>query len=326
MSKTPLPSEASSIEALERDVELNPRAYKEQISKLETVLEDAELRPQDQARALRLLGVSLNRAQLYRDALECLARAEAIAGQHNDIGELGKIRRERAVVHAWRGDDRQASIELAHALAYAGLNDDARSTALGLCELGRIEWEARRYGSAVRILKSVCDRAGSNLPPRDLQRARLTLCQALNGNHQYQEAVTTAEALKNSLDQTDRLYFLACLEETAAFIGLGQHDAARQSLAVAKSLLPPGEHAFEYTEYDEAEAALAAAQDGPSIAESLQKIARKHDNQNLAVRSAETRMRLGRHFYRQGDSGPAREAFCTALRTAVAQDNADLAE
>jgi len=317
---------ASALDGLEKDVEQNPRAYKEQIPKLRVLLADPGLVTSDRARALRLMGVAVNRSGIYRDALASLGEARGIAIASQDYRELAKIEREMAVVYAWRGDDQQAAVELLQAIAYACLEHDRENIARSLFELGRSEWEARRYDSAARLLRLVATISAADLPRREAQRVTVTLCQALNRLGQHAEVLEWVKQLKGELSPSERLRFLACLEEARALSGLGQSDAAERVLAEAKALIPSGENAFEHAEYLEAEAEFLAAKGGPSVEESLTKIACAFDDQNLVVRSAEIRTSLARHLFKHGETARARETLCVALRSAIAEGNIELAE
>jgi hypothetical protein len=317
----------SKLEGLLRDVEQNPTGYNEQISALEALLADPELPARARATALRLMGVALNRARLYRDALASLGAARGIAINEQDYAELANVQREMAVVYAWRGDDKQASMELLHALAYANLEQDRASIARSIAELGRVEWEARRYASAARLLRHVVTTSATDLPRREAQRVKVTLCQALNRLGQHSEALEWVKWLKAELDPTERrLLFLTRLEEARALSGLGRAAAAGTALAAATPRDGSGEESFEQAEYQEAETELAAASGGPSVEESLEALAMSFDDQNLVVRSAEIRIRLARHLFATGETERARTNLCTALRNAVAEGNIELAE
>ena len=316
----------STLEALEQEFEQDPRAHNEQISKLRGLLTEPKLALCDRVRALRLMGVALNRSGVYRDALASLGEARGIAIAEQSYRELAKIQREMAVVYAWRGDDKQAAVELLQALAYGCLEQDTASTARNLAEFGRIEWEARRYASAARLLRLVVTTSAKDLPRREAQRAKVTLCQSLNRLGEHAEVLEWVKQLRSELSQSERLLFLACLEETRALYGLGWLEEAEALLKEAKTLIPPRDNAFEHAEYLEAEAEFLAAKGGPSVEESLTRIACAFDDQNLVVRSAEIRTSLARHLFKQGDTARARETLCVALRGAITEGNIELAE
>lgn len=315
-----------SIDRLAAEVDEYPGAYKEQDCELQQILSDENLEPTDRARALRLKGVALNRQGLYRDALATLGEAQRIAIDAHDYRELANIERETAVIYSWRGDDRAAALHLVHALAYGHLEGDEAGAARSIAELGRIELECRRYATAVRVLRLVATQDPQHLKKRQVQRAKVSLCQALNQLGQHDEVLEWSRELKAELPPGERLLFLTRLEEVRALVGLDQLEAAELALDETRKLMSQNAITFEQAEYAETASILAAKKGGPSVEEGLAATAAKFDEQDLVVRAAEIRIQLARHLVKASKADEARTLLGWVLRSAISADNLELAE
>ena len=108
----------SDLDAIEAEVDQKRDDLANSRSRLEAILATLPDNSEHRARTHRLMGVLLNRQKLDRQALKELAqaKAKAEAASPANFDELIKIGRETAVVHAWRGDDRNAARELLPAL------------------------------------------------------------------------------------------------------------------------------------------------------------------------------------------------------------------
>ena len=212
----------------ELEAQVDRRAESEKLApKLRDVLDSLPLESEHRPRALRLSGVIKNRLKLYRDALADLGEAKATAMTQQNHRELAKIGREISVIYAWRGDDRTAALELLHALALLSLEGDRGEIARMLAELGRIELEARRFDRVAMLLRLFADTAAQDLPPREVHRMTINLCQALNRLSEHVEALSWIGKLQDELPAADtRLQFLALLEQARAFAGLGHGEGA----------------------------------------------------------------------------------------------------
>ena len=197
---------------------------------LDKIAEDSPDRP----RALRLRGILFNRCRDPEKALAHLHQARQKAIEQQNLAEAIEAGREIAVVHSWRGEDRDAALALLQAVAVAYLNDNGAATASALAEAGRIELEARRFADAERLFRLVASKAAATLPPREVLRARINLCQALNRLERHKEVLELTVALATELAMyplENRLVFLTLLEEARAQAGLKNFEAAAASLA-----------------------------------------------------------------------------------------------
>ncbi len=133
---------------------------------LDKIADDSPDRP----RALRLRGILFNRCRDPEKALAHLHQARQKAIEQQNLAEAIEAGREIAVVHAWRGEDRDAALALLQAVAIAYLNDNGPATASALAEAGRVELEARRFADAERLFRLVASKAAATLPPREVLR------------------------------------------------------------------------------------------------------------------------------------------------------------
>lgn len=327
---TDTPDPEAALEALEADVDqrrFDPEILSPRLSELLSRLPpNSEHRP----RAHRLLGVVKNRLKLDRDALTELreAKAKAEAASPPNYGELAKIGRETAVVHAWRGDDRSAALELLPALAYACLQGDGEETARIIAEYGRIEIEARRFDRVALLLRLF---AGPPTPlplsEREAHRMRINLCQALNRLGEHEEVLQRAASLRGELPaEAKRLQFLTRLEEARAFAGLKRFDEAEVVLRDAEALLPEKEGAFERSEFLQVQTELQELRGGPPAVESLEALIEEYSEQRLVVREAVVRRTLASALYKLGETDAAREALADGLRSAIRANLIDVAD
>jgi tetratricopeptide (TPR) repeat protein len=319
-------SEGVKVRLDELEAQVDQRAESETLARrLRDVLSILPLDSEHRPRALRLSGVEKNRRKLYRDALADLGEAKAVAMVQQNHRELAKIGREISVIYAWRGDDRAAALELLHALALLSLEGNRGEIARTLVELGRIELEARRFDRAAILFRLFADTAAQDLPPREVHRMTINLCQALNRLGEHAEVLNWTGKLQNELPAADaRLRFLTRLEEARAFAGLGRIEAAEDSLRRASELIPKAKSdAFEQTEYKEAEAELKLLKQDLSAVEDLKAVAEEFVDQELVVRAANVHLALADAMLKIGKDELAREVLSFTLRSAL---NANLVE
>src|SRR5262249_6587092 len=163
------------------------------------VPDNSTLRP----RVLRLWGIVLNRLQMPDEALAFLGQAKAAAIAQENRVELIESGRQIALIHSWRGEDRDAALALLRAVAVAHLKDDDAATACMLSEAGRIELEAGRFDEAARVFRMVVAKTRQLLPARELFRVRINLCQALNRLEEHEEVLELTGALTKDLTEED---------------------------------------------------------------------------------------------------------------------------
>ena len=320
----------AALDAIEEIVDLRRADPDVLLPKLATLLlslqGDSPLRP----RVHRLLGVVHNRLKLDRDALRELREAKALAEAATppNYHELAKIGRETAVIYAWRGDDKRAAAELLPALAFASLEGDTAEVAKVIAELGRIELEAQRYANVVMLFRHLVELGDAlKLPPREAQRVRVNLCQALNRMARHDEALQHTGALKAELPKGEtRLRFLTQLEEARAYAGLGRHDEADRALREAEKLLPESDSAFERSEFIQAVTELQEVKGGPPAVKSLEYLIEDYAEQRLVVREMVARRALANALFKLGETDRAREALAQGLRSALRQNLVEVAD
>ncbi len=297
----------------------------------DAIPDDSPLRP----RVLRLRGIVFNRLKDPKRALEHLHLARQAAIAQQNLAEIVQAGREIAVVHAWRGEDRDAALALLRAVAVAYLGNDHAATALALSEAGRIELEARRFDEAAGLFRLVADMEPQWLEAYQVFRVRINLCQALNRLERHQEVLELAASLAGDLakpeqeDQPDRkrrLVFLTLLEEARAHAGLRKLDAATGALERARALLPEDKNEFEHDEYREAEAEIKLAREDWTAIEDLKRLAKRYTDPSLTVRAANLRLMAGRVLFKTGQAGEAGKLLADALRDAVKAGLPDLAQ
>ncbi len=319
---------AAALAAIEQKIDdrQSPRELAPELRQLmEAIAEDSPLRP----RVLRLRGIVFNRLKDPKRALEHLhlARQAAIA-QHN-LAEIVLAGREIAIVHAWRGEDRDAALALLRAVAASYLTGDHAATALALTEAGRIELEARRFDEAARLFRLVADMDPQPLDQQQLFRVRINLCQALNRLEQHHEVLELTSALAADMTEPDkrrRLSFLALLEQARAHAGLRELDEAAASLEQARALLPENQNEFEHDEFREAAAELKLARQDWSAIEDLKRLAKRYADPSLTVRAANLRLMTVRVLFNTGQASEAGQLLADALRDAVKAGLPDLAQ
>jgi len=282
----------------------------------------------DRPRALRLRGILFNRCRDPEKALAHLHQARQKAIERQNFAEAIEAGREIAVVHAWRGEDRDAALALLQAVAIAYLNDNGAATASALAEAGRVELEARRFADAERLFRLVASKAAATLPPREVLRVRINLCQALNRLEQHKEVLALTAALASDLAAQPlekRLAFLTLLEEARAQAGLKNFDAASASLERARALLPADPNEFEHNEAREAAAELKLAKQDWTAIDDLKTLANKYTAPNLTVRAANLRMMAAGVLFKTGQPTEAGRLLADALAAAVKAGLPDLA-
>jgi serine/threonine-protein kinase len=325
---------AAALAAIERKVDErhSPRALAPELRQLmEAIPEDSPLRP----RVLRLRGVVFNRLKDPTRALEHLHLARQAAIKQQNLAEIVQAGREITVVHAWRGEDRDAARALLRAVAVAYLNHDHAATVLALAEAGRIELEARRFDEAARLFRLVADLDPQPLDAQQLFRVRVNLCQALNRADRHQEVLALVQVLVTDLAKPDktgqpdrrrRLVFLTLLEEARAYAGLSELNDAARSLERAQALLPPDQNEFEHDEYREAAAELKLARQDWTAIEDLKRLAKRYSDPSLTVRAANLRMMTASVLFNTGQPLEAGQLLADALRDAVKAGLPDLAQ
>ena len=319
----------ATLDALEAEVDarVSSQALAPRLHELIAGLpQDSVHRP----RAHRLTGVVMNRLKLDREALTELraAKAKAETLSPPDYGELAKIGRESAVVYAWRGDDRSAALELLPALAYASLAGDANETARIIAEYGRIELEARRFGNVATLLRLFAGNThGLALPPREAQRMKINLCQALNRIGAHEEVLTWAGTLHGEIAaDAKRLQFLTWLEEVRALAALKRFEDAEDALKKAEALLPDGDDAFERAELLQLQTELAELKGGEQAVEHLERLIADYSEQRLVVREAMARRTLANTLFKLDRPAETREALSRGLRSALDANLVELAD
>ena len=330
MTTTEPKNASAALDAIEEIVELRRADPDVLLPELATLLLGLQRTSPHRPRVHRLMGVVHNRLKLDRDALRELREAKALAEAASppDYRELAKIGRETAVVYAWRGDDRRAAAELLPALAYASLESDTAEVAKIIAEFGRIELEAQRFENVAMLFGHLVSQGTSlKLPPRETQRVRVNLSQALNRIGRHEEALKQIDVLRASLPEDEtRLRFLTQLEGARAFGGLGRHDEAEGALLEAETLLPAKESAFERSEFIQAVTELQEVKGGPPAVESLETLIESYAEQRLVVREAVARRALANALFRLGETDKAREALAQGLRNALSYDLVELAD
>jgi serine/threonine-protein kinase len=303
----------------------------------ERIAEDSPLRP----RALRLRGIIFNRLKDPKRALDHLYRARQAAIAQGNLGEIVQASREIAIVHAWRGEDRDAALALLRAVAMAYLHkqrDDA-AVALALSEAGRVELEAQRFDEAQRLFRLVIDQDPQPLDAFQVFRLRVNLCQALNRMEKPREALDLAASLAidlakfatetntgRSADRMRRLMFLTRLEEARAHAGLKDFAAASASIDQAHTLLPENKNEFEHDEAKEAAAEIKLAQNDLSAIDDVKRLAKRYTDPSLTVRAANLRLMAARMLFEKGETAEAGRLLADALRDAVKAGLPDLAQ
>jgi serine/threonine-protein kinase len=324
---------AAALDALEKrlDARHPPKDLAPELRDLvERIAEDSPLHP----RAMRLRGIVLNRLKDPKRALEHLHRARRSAIAQQNLAEIVRAGREIAVVHSWRGEDRDAALALLRTLAVACLHEerDETAVALALSEAARNELEAHRFDEAARLFRLIADRTPQVLDPHQVFRVRANLCQALNRLDQHQEVLKLASDLAAELAKSDqapayrRLLFLTRLEEARAQAGLKDHAAAAASLDRARELLPEDKNEFEHDEAREADVELRLARDDSTAIDDLKRLVKRYTDPSLTVRAANLRLRAARVLFATGQSLEAGRLLAEALRDAVKAGLPDLAQ
>ena len=324
---------AAALAAIERKIDArhSPRELAPELRRLvEAIPEDSPLRP----RVLRLRGVVFNRLKDPTRALEHLHLARQAAIKQQDLAEIMQAGRQISVVHAWRGEDRDAARALLRAVAVAYLNNDHAATAAALAEAGRIELEARRFDEAARLFRLVADLDPQPLDAKEVFRVKINLCQALNRLEQHQEALALAQALAADLTKPDqggpdkwrRLIVLTLLEEARAYAGLDKLDDAAGCLERAQPLLPPDQNEFDHDEYREAAAELKLAREDWTAIDDLKRLAKRYSDPSLTVRAANLRMMAAGVLFDTGKAHEAGQLLADALRDAVKAGLPELAQ
>ena len=321
---------AATLDAIEEIVELRRADADVLLPELATLLLSLQGDSPHRPRVHRLLGVAHNRLKLDRDALRELREARALAQSATppNYRELAKIGRETAVVYAWRGDDRRAAAELLPALAFASLAGDEAEVAKIIAEFGRIELEAQRFDNVAMLFGHLVGKGTAlTLPPREMQRVRINLCQALNRLGRHEEALQHVTQLLSELpDEEKRLRFLRRLEEARAYGGLGRHDETEQALLEAEKLLPEKDSAFERSEFLQAVTELQEVKGGPAAVKSLEYLIEDYAEQRLVVREAVARRALANALFKLGEADRARDALAQGLRKALQYNLVEVAD
>lgn len=327
-----MPTEAEFEAALDAiEAKVNRRhAATELAPELRALVQDMPDDSPQRPRVLRLRGIVLNRLKDPDKALACLHEARRLATMQDNLVEIAKIGREISVVHAWRGEDRDAALALLRAVAAGYLHDDDAATMLALGEAGRVELEARRFDEAARLLALVAGRTPQALGDFELFRTRINLCQALNRLEKHEEALELTAALASelaahNLESKERLVFLTMLEDARAQAGLKDFAAAGASLERARALLPTDQTKFEHDEFREAAAEIKLAQGDASAIEDLKTLAKKYTAPNLTVRAANLRMLAAGVLFKTGKPDEAGRLLADALAAAVKAGLPDLA-
>jgi tetratricopeptide (TPR) repeat protein len=320
----------AALDAIEEDVELRRADPDLLLPRLATLLLSLQGDSRHRPRVHRLMGVVQNRLKLDRDALRELREAKRLAETASppNYAELAKIGRETALVYAWRGDDQRAASELLPALAFASLEGDDREVAKIIAECGRLELDAQRFDNVVMLFRHLAAQGAKlELPPRELQRVRVNLCQALNRLGAHEEALRHTAALRADLPKNEAgLQFLTRLEEARAYGGLGRFDGAERVLLEAEALLPEKDSAFERSEFIQAVTELQEVKGGPPAVKSLEHLIEEYAEQHLVVREAVARRALANALFKLGEADRARDVLSQGLRNALHDNLVDVAD
>jgi tetratricopeptide (TPR) repeat protein len=109
-------------------------------------------------------GIAINRLGIRSEALGDLNEAADIFEQLSDGPRLAEAKRMIALVHAWRGEGRDAGLALLRAVAESLASNDLAGAALALVEAGRLEMEMGRSRVAASLFGRALSIGGVDLP------------------------------------------------------------------------------------------------------------------------------------------------------------------
>ncbi len=319
----------SALDAVEEDIELGRSEPDELLTRLATILLGLQTDSPHRPRAHRLLGVVDHRMKLTSDALQELREAKTLAEAASppNYGELAKIGRETAVIHAACGDDRRAAAELLPALAFASLEGDQGEVAKIVVELADIELDAQRFDSAALLLRQLAHGANSKLAPHQAMRIRIDLCRALNRLGAHDEVLQHIAGLRAELPEDEKpLQFSTRLEEARAYGGLQRFDDAERTLLEAEALLPEKDSAIERSEFLQAVTELHEVKGGPPAVKSLEHLTNEYAKQQEPVREAVACRALASALFKLGKNSRGHEATARALRATLQANLGGVAE
>jgi tetratricopeptide (TPR) repeat protein len=261
------------------------------LARLRTVESSAQTPPL-RARFLRARAIATNRLGFAPEALADLLEARRIVQTLGQPHELVEVTRMIALVHAWRGEGREAALALLQAVAAAGA--DTTDLALVLAEAGRLEMEIGRPQDAVSLLARALDLSGAALPPSERERALVNIVQALVTAGRIDEAQARLDSLVPLISEgSRRAQLLVCIESMRIALARSNLAAARNALCRAAKFVSPDPNAFSRVELAHAEAEVTIAEGDAAKADRLLRevIARYADSaDDLAGREISARL------------------------------------
>jgi tetratricopeptide (TPR) repeat protein len=276
--------------------------------------------PRTKARLLHARAIATNRLGFANEALGDLHEAanllEPAPGSVGEPTDLPKIYRAIAVVHAWRGESREAALALLRAIAEASPAKDQVEISLALIEAGRLQMEIGHPRDAAAHLQRALYGSDAILPARERQRAWVNLLQAWvaagNADATQRLLADRAAALR---DAPARLQLLAWLEQ-ARFHRRGPE--AEAALAAARALAPENATAFEHVEIAQTQAEiLLDEKNAAAAAEILNDVIARYADDDLASREVVARFMQAQALDAIGETHEADRMLAAALRRAL---------
>ncbi len=284
-------------------------------------VESSAQKPALRARFLRARAIATNRLGFAPEALADLLEARKIIGILGQAHEVVEVTRTIALVHAWRGEGREAALALLQAVAAAGA--DTTDLALVLAEAGRLEMEIGRPEDALSLLSRALDLSGAALPPSERQRALLNIVQALVTAGRIDEAQIRLDSLVTLISEDSRRpQLLVCIETMRIALARSNLVAARNALCRAAKFVSPEPNAFSRVELAHAEAELAIAEGDAAKADGLLRevIARYADSaDDLAGREVSARLLHAQALEALHRNDDVDRTLAAALRRALAR-------
>jgi hypothetical protein len=308
---------AACLEALAANV-----PAKEIFARLRDLDDKVALDSPLRARFLLARGIANNRLGLRGEALGDLHEARRLVEAQADRGDLAKILRAIATVHAWYGEWRDAALVLLDAAVEATTINDRAGAAQAFIEAGRLQLEVGRPTEAQFLLLRALFFGGAALPPREREHAAILLLQAQVAARLFDEARAHLASIQSWLNNAAlRHRVLAGLE--AARIGAAAKDilAARRVLAQTTALLSGvAADCYERVElaHVEAEVALAAG-DAEAAANLLEAVISRYAEYDLASSEVAARLLQAEAFDVLQRGEKAERALTAALRRALAK-------
>jgi tRNA A-37 threonylcarbamoyl transferase component Bud32 len=266
-------------------------------------------------------GIAINRLGIRGEALGGLNEAADIFERLSDGPRLAEAKRTIALVHAWRGEGRDAGLSLLRAIAESLASNDLAGAALALIEAGRLEMEMGRSRVAAPLFERALSISGADIPQMDRRRAEINQLQAHLAAGRMKDVRRHYLSIRpNLLSAPPRLRFLAAIELVRFAQALGSYDEARRLLESARRLTPGQPGDFEAFELAEAEAELAVAEhDLPLANANLERVIARYAEDDLAGREVKARLMRATALDGLGRFDEAEQTLAAALRRAVAR-------